>query len=571
MELSCSPLSQEFYLETATLRLLCESVNSPRSLAVSMLIENGEWEQYLDLDIDPSKYRTVSNFADDYLVTSFLRKSPNIPLQVDKTRVAVDSFFKSEDDCRRTNRRFVSGGLINHHKHFLAVRREVASILGPLSTRDLQSCAEGFGFGPGANVGVRGRGMVLSDKFDNNITLTRNLYPFYKTILGDIWWEHQSHPMIVKGNRFTTVPKDAKKDRGICVEPLLNSYVQLGIGKVLRSKLRASGLDLSTQMRNQHLASRAQVEGLATIDLESASDTVSLEVVRELLPPRWFELLSLARSNFTTINGVDVELEKFSSMGNGYTFELESLLFWSIVRVVVPSSKHQLCSVFGDDIIVPQDFAQELIETLEYFGFRVNESKSFLAGNFFESCGTDWYEGTNVRPVYAKGSRDGIPYALQLANKLRMYSYMRNFGLGCDSTFKSAWDFLVRHIPHPWSSCHSCPTLGDVGIISDFSEVKHKRPKHKQYEGVRIKTVQIRPKFVSKRTIGRHLWALRSVGYGDPLILWNTPVAGVTFKDTGFTKGREPRRGFLSKPMTKWTYLLKWSEGLLWTDRCLNS
>lgn len=566
-------LPQALKAEVATLCSMCEAINTPRSLTVYLLVVNGEWEQYLDLPQDYSDSKTAGNFADDYLVSQFLRKSPNLPLDLDKRSVALDGFHKSEAACRATNFRFLKGrGVENHHPHFLAVRREVAKILGPLTQSDLDDVERNFGFGPGSNVGVKGRGMMPSDKYDNNITLTWNLIPFYKNLLGEIWWKHQKEPEVVPGNKFTTVPKDARKDRGICVEPMLNSYVQLGIGKVIRSKLKRSGVDLNSQSRNQILASEAFARNLATIDLEAASDTVSLEVVRELLPPRWFHLLSLARCRLTNVGGVNVELEKFSSMGNGYTFELESLLFWAIVCVVVPSKERDDCAVYGDDIICPQRYAAELIDTLEYFGFKVNTSKSFLAGCFFESCGTDWFLGTNVRPIYAKGEKDSIPYPLQLANKLRVYSWMRGYGLGCDDRFLPAWEGLKKLTPTPWRNCCVPPTLGDVGLITDRSEATVKRSKQCRWtEGGRVKTVRVPPQQLRKQSVGRHLIALRSIGSGTnvsiPIVVSPYQVILGDYdvgSEASWSQGFEPRKGLFGRPMTKWTYFHSWSEGLLW-------
>lgn len=569
----CIPL--ELSLEVATLLQLCEAINTPRALAVSLLVEAGEWQQYLELPIHYDML-DVRNFADDYLVSVMLRKSPNLPLAVDRAAVAKQGFYENEANCKATNSRFKSRGL--YHKHLLTVRREVARILGPLTDNDLRNVERSFGFGPGANVGVKGLGMVLSDKYDNNITLTRSLYPFYRTILGDLWWEHQRRPDIVKGNRFTTVPKDAKKDRGICVEPLLNTYVQKGIGAVIRNRLASFGIDLNVQSEvNSDLASKAYRCQLATIDLEAASDSVSLEVVRELLPPRWFELLSLARCNFTLIDGEYVELEKFSSMGNAYTFELESLLFWAIVRAVVPSSEHTMCSVFGDDIIVPQAHASELVDTLNFFGFKVNASKSFLAGSFFESCGTDWFLGTNVRPFFLKGStNEKVPYALQIANKLRIYSRMRGYGLGCDDRFLPCWRYLRSRVPKPWRNCIVPVHFGDVGLIADRSEVKEHRRCKNGIEGGRIRCVQVEPKKIRKDTLGRHLIALRNAGTGSAMVppdIWRKLPRALRYElrsrisdnDLGWTLGWEPRRGFLRRPVTKWTYYHSWSEGLLWT------
>jgi len=63
--------------------------------------------------------------------------------------------------------------------------------------------------------------------------------------------------------------------------------------------------------------------------------------------------------------------------------------------------------VFGDDIIVVKDAYNPMIRLLTYLGFRVNVEKSFGPddGPFRESCGSDWYDGVNVRGVYAKSAK----------------------------------------------------------------------------------------------------------------------------------------------------------------------
>jgi hypothetical protein len=55
--------------------------------------------------------------------------------------------------------------------------------------------------------------------------------------------------------------------------------------------------------------------------------------------------------------------------------------------------------VFGDDIIVPVDHVRSVIACLEYFGLKVNRRKSFWNGSFRESCGREFYDGTEVSVV----------------------------------------------------------------------------------------------------------------------------------------------------------------------------
>lgn len=404
--------SSELNLELTVAQAVCEVIDTPRALTVYLLVKYEQWNQLVDLVINPDDYKDARNFADDYLVTEILSKSQCLPLGVDRSQVAVDDFWSSERRCRSTNDRLLDAS-IPEPEQLVHVRRKIAKALGPLTRKDLDFIESNFRFGPGATTAVPGRGCVLSDKYDAEMHLSRDLVPFYKGMLGERWWDSKKCPVIVPGNKFTTVPKNAKKDRGICIEPTLNIYGQLGIGALLRRRLGRLGIDISTQLRNQDLASVAYEENLATIDLSAASDSLSWFCVEMLLPPEWLELLNLFRCTHTMMDGSPVELEKFSSMGNGFTFELETLIFSAVAFSCVDLLEHHHVSVYGDDIIVPQSAANDVIDVLGFLGFQVNDKKSFLAGSFFESCGTDWFLGRNVRPFFLRSDpkKKAIPYA----------------------------------------------------------------------------------------------------------------------------------------------------------------
>lgn len=123
----------DLQLEIATAQSLCILVNSPRSLAVSLLIKHEEWEQLMDLTIDARHYECSQLFADDYLVTKLLSKSPNIPLGVDKAEIAFKSFQDSESQCKRINDMFYSHSDSKLPIWFFEYQRELSNILGPLS------------------------------------------------------------------------------------------------------------------------------------------------------------------------------------------------------------------------------------------------------------------------------------------------------------------------------------------------------------------------------------------------------------------------------------------------------
>jgi hypothetical protein len=370
--------------------------------------------------------------------------------------------------------------------------------------------------------------------------------------MGERWHTlHRKPFQVVDGNRFTTVPKNAKTDRGICIEPSLNIWYQLGVGAVLRRRLRASGIDLNYQADvNRAFAEKAEDWGLATLDLKQASDSVSEVLVRRVLPREWYHLLALGRSQSTFIGDKWVALEKFSSMGNGYTFELETLLFLCLCRAIVPVDDWCFVHAYGDDFIVPQRYAGQVIEALEYLGFKVNGEKSFLAGSFFESCGADFFQGVDVRPFYLrKGRENPIPYALYAANSVRVYAAKNR--TTCDAFYRSLWESLAKEVPSPWNV--TVPShFGMTGLIVSEEETKC-RPATDGLEGYAVRHVASKPVKEQRTTLSVYLaWLARRGQSEHPL------------EDDTFSRGFEPVRGYLRKPRLGRPVVSRWSEGLEW-------
>lgn len=448
------------------LQAMCRRVGTPRALTVSLLIEAGEWEQLTRLSVNPYDYQKPEDFARDQLVTEWLRKFEGLPAGLDLHASAVESFQKAEVDCFWTNERlspFLAGLGLTEQENLIRpfiskVRQEIREILGPLPKR-----LNGR-HGPGATYSDKGKQATVPDKFSSVPTLT----PSVSSLLGfwdDRWCkinnERGGRLNYVRGNRFTSVPKDSRKKRGICIEPSLNVWFQLDVGSALRKRLKEKrGLDLDEgQVEHRLLACNGSLhEGSwSTIDLSSASDTVAYNLVKLLLPYEWFSLLDSLRSPYTEIGGKWVKLEKFSSMGNGYTFELETLLFFAIVKV---ASGGDYVKVYGDDIIVNQKHEREVLSALRYFGFTPNPKKTFFHGLFRESCGGDFMDGVNVRAPYLKGAPDSPPAWISLLNSLMRW-------VGNDplrwAVVKDAWHIGLAQIP----TCYRFfgpEALGDVVI-----------------------------------------------------------------------------------------------------------
>jgi hypothetical protein len=178
----------------------------------------------------------------------------------------------------------------------------------------------------------------------------------------------------VQYNKITCVPKNAKTDRTIAIEPTLNGFLQTGVDRFYKKRLRRIGVDLSSQALNKALARIGSLYGCySTIDLSSASDSMSVQLIKELLPADWFSFLDAIRSpSYSLDNKTPVRYEKFCIMGNGFCFPLETLIFRAAVEYVMSVCSihpNRTCAVYGDDIIVPYECALLLIEVLRDLGF----------------------------------------------------------------------------------------------------------------------------------------------------------------------------------------------------------
>jgi hypothetical protein len=279
--------------------------------------------------------------------------------------------------------------------------------------------------GPGSSIGAVGSDFYTK-LFSSQLTCTSpGLFELYShwTSHDPRWHDAELYRQDaygkychVLGNRLSFVPKSVDIARTICTEPTLNMYYQLGLGSLLEEELKRSfGINLSTQPdKNRILARRGSLNGTyCTIDLQSASDSISLKMIERFFPDEIVWWLKKLRSPMCELpNGEQVQLNMLSSMGNGFTFPIQTAVFCCVVSSVYELHQKRMVrprrqssgnfAVFGDDIIVKNEFYDDTCRLLGLLGFTVNEDKSFNDGDFRESCGSDFYKGQDVRGVYVK-------------------------------------------------------------------------------------------------------------------------------------------------------------------------
>lgn len=467
-------------------------MSGPYSTDLTNLLLEENYVGLVEYEMDYTRGATASDVLHARQALGFFQKLEPMDIGVDKEAVAYRKFQASESRCRETNELFRAlrsgNAMLRPHvwQTLLSARRKIRGVLGKCPS--LVSLK--LRFGPGATTSIRRSDANPVTKMASGLQcsidalasarlpeLLREIPHWsdaYKTAtIEKDGWEVDVVPVDIVPGRLAFVPKSAKTYRSIVVEPCLNTFVQAGIGDFMARRLRTVGIDIRDQSANQRAALLGSLDGsLATIDLSSASDLISRELVRFLLPADWYSLLSAWRTSHVVYGDEDLFLEKFSSMGNGFTFPLETLIFYCLTQSVCHDPR---VLAYGDDIICPSELADQVIAILNVAGFEVNSAKSYSSGPFRESCGKDYYLGINVRPFYQKHLVSG-----------RTLFTLHNF-------YARAYDFdraaqVRKLIPRPLR-IYGPDGYGDGHLISsDWKRLHRKKDLSRGYGGSYFET-----------------------------------------------------------------------------------
>lgn len=263
-----------------------------------------------------------------------------------------------------------------------------------------------------------------------------------------------THFKATTGNyiKFTSVPKNFEKKRGIGVETACRMSDQLRVKTALEKALARTWVtrtwaNLRDQSQNRALARTGAVFAeFGTTDISSASDWISLFIASQCFPGGWYRVFVQTRpTHYTDGKGSANVMYTLAPMGCGWTFHMETAFYLALAltafdiavlfgeKIDVQScpdcfkrlKKYSLyqeklhgitvraidgtpyyVSVYGDDVIIPVEVVPYYMAICEKLGIKVNEKKTFSTGTRFrESCGGDFYrnpDGTvdDATPIY---------------------------------------------------------------------------------------------------------------------------------------------------------------------------
>jgi hypothetical protein len=298
-------------------------------------------------------------------------------------------------------------------------------------------------------------------------------------------------------SRVISVPKTQSTPRIIAIEPSSVQYVQQGLleslNRAIRSNFIGAFISSDSQEPNQLLAQKGSIGSLATLDLSEASDRVSLRLVEALLAshPLTREAVLACRSQRADVPGHGViPLAKFASMGSALCFPVEAMVFLTMIFLGIERERgHRFINsreffpfidkvrVYGDDIVVPLDYVHTVVDSLEYFGAKVNRRKSFWTGRFRESCGKEFYAGQDVSIVKV---RREYPSHRQRVAETTSWVAMRNifYEYGCWQV--CAWlDKKLEKLLGVFPCIESTSSaLGRVSFLGYQTEKEHEYMHH---------------------------------------------------------------------------------------------
>lgn len=396
----------------------------------------------VDLDIVPAwLQRLVVGSITNPILLRYLRQlllfSYKAHVQHDKatTEASFNQFAQTNDEVGRFANSFSqrSPNLLD------LARRHTQSVLYAFQEKEIVPF-----HGPGASTTPKGY------SWSKWYTQIETLYPYsdYYSLyfteggcpdVGALTDEHIVADVIA-------VPKDSRGPRLICVHPAeaiwLQQGLRVGLERAISSNRQCRGpwprnhVNFDNQSINGRIALlSSKSRKFATLDMKEASDRIS-DVLVQVLFGRKYKYFGCCRAQKYHVRDAslglpDNDIHSYAPMGNATTFPVQSLVFWAICCASMQRKGfHQPNSVFvfGDDIIVPSECAEFVINDLESFGLLANRSKSFWRGGFRESCGVDAFNGVDVTPVRWKTTLNaeglsGCQSLSDLAMRLRIAGY----------------------------------------------------------------------------------------------------------------------------------------------------
>lgn len=340
------------------------------------------------------------------------------PVHNDKIKdESIKKFIEVENRTKLLQRRGYSQYILKYVKDVASKYIDWSALIREMKASIANNCCEftsGVGFDSKANIGSKLRALSLS--FPEYFVEPFGIPYTGASINISVEWWGKHRKDTVRAVKVQAVPKSYKASRIIAMEDTARQAQARALFNILDRYLPKS-TPIHDQSVNQQLARYGSITGkLATLDLSNASDCISKALFREIFPKEFVELVMPFLGTHLVIGEKCYLMQQLSTAGNALTFALESMVFdiidqsavemlttWGVdvtTEVVINGVQFVIPSVYGDDQVVASEAAELTIELLKGLGFMVNEAKSFIMGDYRESCGAEFICGIDMSSYY---------------------------------------------------------------------------------------------------------------------------------------------------------------------------
>lgn len=444
---------------------------------------------------------STSLYKASYQIGSLMKRhrfENDLHSETELIKMSVDKFLSVQDHIET-----ISNSQVSVFSDLILDRASmyIAKVLGKYDDEEHRSLCR---FGSRASVGVPARLACEAARWELPLSGSLEQISWFDSEMSQVdcvqeYWINQleSDPnrsvyQETSSLKLTLVPKTFKSLRSIMPNTTIGSYMTYGLGAIMRKRLKKIGYDISNlQSLHKSYAKSASIHSMyATTDLSSASDTISVALVNRLFPADWLEILHKSRIGTVELpDGRLIESKTFCTMGVGYTFPLQTLVFLSLLKslsLTLYGKLRSTISVYGDDMIYPSYLHPHVVELFREIGFVINNEKSFTDGYFRESCGGDYYRGVDVRPFQP---RNGATNVGPKAYEAVLYKYVNGLlARWSEYEIKETLNYLVSEIGRvagtakvvpvdfPDDAGIKCPTLSYWQFLAGRTDVA--KPKH---------------------------------------------------------------------------------------------
>jgi hypothetical protein len=241
-----------------------------------------------------------------------------------------------------------------------------------------------------------------------------NAFGFRESVRKYFSLENKIYPK----SRLKFVHKYVGKPRGICIEENETQYLQQGLKNLLYKQIESHPMtkgrvNFKSQQVNRDLALKSSLDMFfSTIDMSEASDRVARDLVYILFRDTpLLDYLDAVSTRFITfpddVRTGELLAQKFAPMGSAVCFPIMAIVHFALCKAIIATSglenarkASKQVYVYGDDILTPSEFTEEIFTHLPRFGMKLNKEKSYYQSSFRESCGIHAYKGVDITPVY---------------------------------------------------------------------------------------------------------------------------------------------------------------------------